>query len=132
MEVPDFHLPSDIAPFPSQPDMLNYLHSYADHFDLIQYIKFNHLVIRVRPIENDRWEIIVHNLVEDKLIKSVYDAVFVCNGHFFQPFIPNIVGANEFKGKLLHSHDFRSAEKFQGILFYERIGISFYLLCFFE
>lgn len=28
--------------------------------------------------------------------------------------------------------DFRSAEKFQGILFYERIGISFYLLCFFK
>lgn len=114
MEVSDFPLPNNISHFPSQPDMLNYLHSYADHFGLNQHIKFNHLVIRVRPIENDRWEIIVHDLLEDKFITSVYDAMFVCNGHFFEPFFPKIEGANEFKGKLLHSHDFRSAEKFQG------------------
>lgn len=114
MEVSDFHLPSDVAPFPSQLDMLNYLRSYADHFDLNQHIKFNHLVIRVRPIENDRWEIIVHNLLEDEYLTTVYDAVFVCNGHFFEPFIPNFEGTNDFKGNLLHSHDFRSAERFQG------------------
>lgn len=114
MEVSDFHLPNDIAPFPSQSDMLNYLRSYADHFDLNQHIKFNHLVIRVRPIKNDRWEIIAHNLLENKFITTVYDAVFVCNGHFFEPFIPNFAGTKEFKGKLLHTHDFRSAERFQG------------------
>lgn len=114
MEVPDFHLPDDIAPFPSQPDMLNYLRSYADHFNLSEYIKFNHLVIRVRPIENDRWELIAHNLLEDKFITTIYDIVFVCNGHFFEPFIPNFEGTKEFKGELIHSHDFRSAERFQG------------------
>lgn len=115
MEVPDYHLPDDVAPFPSQPDMLEYLHSYADHFDLNQYIKFNHLVVRVRPIQNEQWEMIVQNLFTKKFITTIYDAVFVCNGHFFDPFIPTIEGANEFKGKLLHSHDFHSAEKFQGI-----------------
>lgn len=114
MEVSDFHLPNDVAPFPSQSDMLSYLRSYAEHFDLSQHIKLNHVVIRVRPIENDRWEIIVHNLLENKFITTIYDAVFVCNGHFFEPFSPNFEGTNEFKGKLLHSHDFRSAERFQG------------------
>lgn len=115
MEVSDFHLPNDTAPFPSQADMLNYLHAYADHFDLNQHIKFNHLVIRVRPIENERWEIIVQHLLTDKFMKMIYDAVIVCNGHFFEPFIPKIDGVNEFRGKVLHSHDFRSAERFQGI-----------------
>lgn len=115
MEFPDFHLPSDIAPFPSQPDILNYLHAYADHFDLNQYIKFNHVVIRVRPTENDQWEIIVHDLLAHKFITTIYDSVFVCNGHFFESFTPDIERANEFEGKLLHSHSFRSAEKFRGI-----------------
>lgn len=115
MEFLDFHLPSDTAPFPSQPDILNYLRSYADHFDLNQYIKFNHLVIRVRPTENEQWEVMVHDLLEHKFITTIFDAVFVCNGHFFEPFVPKIEGAHEFKGKLLHSHSFRSADKFRGI-----------------
>lgn len=78
MEVPDFHLPNDIAPFPTQPNMLNYLRSYAEHFNLSEHIRFNRVVIRVRPIENDRWEIILHNLLENKFITEIHDAVFVC------------------------------------------------------
>lgn len=115
MQVPDFHLPSDVAAFPSQADMLKYLHSYADHFNLNQHIKFNHLVVRVHPIKSDQWEVIVRNLLKDTFVTMIYDAIFVCNGRYFEPFIPNIVGANEFKGELFHSRNFQSAEKFQGI-----------------
>ena len=80
----------------------------------MQHIKFNHSVVRVRPIENDRWEIIVHDLLEDKFITTIYDAVFVCNGRSTEPLIPNFEGADEFKGKLLHSRDFLSAKRFPG------------------
>lgn len=116
MEFFDFALPSDIPPFPPQSDILKYLHAYADNFDLNRHIKYNHVVVRVRPIEDDRWEIIVHDLLNDKWLSNIYDAVFVCNGHFFEPFISNIEGAKHFKGKMLHSHDFRSADKFKGAL----------------
>lgn len=116
MQFLDFHLPNDVEPFPSQPEILKYLHAYADHFDLKRHIKLNHVVVRVRPIKNDRWEIIVHDLVNDKIITMQHDVVFVCNGHFFEPSIPNIEDADAFKGKLFHSHDFRSIDKFQGIL----------------
>lgn len=114
MDVPDFHLPSDVEPFPSQVKILEYLHSYADHFNLNEHIKFNHWVVRVRPVESDRWEIIVHDLLANKFIMMIYDAVFVCNGRTSEPFIPNIEGAKAFKGKWIHSHDFRSAKEFQG------------------
>lgn len=66
------------------------------------------------PIENDKWEIIVKDLPNDRFMTQIYDAIFVCNGHFSEPFIPEIESANEFEGKLMHSHDFRTAEAFHG------------------
>lgn len=116
MEFPDLHYPNDTTPYPPHPEVLRYLQKYADTFDLRRHTKFNHLVIRVNPIENHKWEVIIRDLVNDKFIIQYYDAVFVCNGHYFDPFIPEIRGAAEFNGKLLHSHDYRSAETFRGTL----------------
>lgn len=41
-----------------------------------------------------------------------YDAVFVCNGHNFQPNIPNFDGIELFDGRTIHSHDYRRADTF--------------------
>lgn len=114
LEFPDHFYPNGTIPFPTQPDILKYLYTYTERFNLDSHIKRNHQVIRVLPIENDKWQIIVKDLAHDKFITQVYDAVFVCNGHFFSPRIPKIEGANEFKGRMLHSHDFRTAEAFHG------------------
>lgn len=114
-EFPGLHFPNDTIPFPPHPDVLKYLHSYADLFDLNKHIKLNHLVVRALPTEDDKWEVIVKDLVNNKFITKTYDAVFVCNGHFFAPFIPEIEGASTFKGKLMHSHNFRTSEAFRGM-----------------
>lgn len=39
-------------------EFLTYLKDYANHFDINKSIKFNHHVIRVRPIEDTKWEVI--------------------------------------------------------------------------
>lgn len=130
MEFPDFHHTNDTKPFPTQADILQFLHSYADHFDLNEHIKLNHLVVRVLPVENDKWEIIVRDLPTNQYYTEIFDAVFVCNGHYFAPQIPQIDGANEFKGKILHSHDFRKADAFQGNSLY--FHFSFLLLSLFS
>lgn len=115
MEFPEMIYPNDTSSFPQQSDILEYLHSYADRFNLGKYIKLNHLVAHVHPIENEKWELIVKDLANDKFITQTYDVVLVCNGHYFAPFTPAIEGANEFKGKIMHSHIFRTAEAFRGI-----------------
>lgn len=128
VEFPDYHHPNNTASFPTQSDMLNFLHSYANHFNLNKHIELNHLVVRVLPIENGQWEVIVKDLPNNKYMTKIYDAVFVCNGHYFAPRIPEIEGANVFKGKIFHSHDFRKAEAFKGIiifLFYFFVHPSF-------
>lgn len=121
MEYSDFNYPNDIVnqnvSFITQSDVLNYLHSYADHFDLHKYIKFNHVVVRVRPIGKSKWEILVKDLVNNNYIVEKFDAIFVCNGHYSTPNVSQIEGADIFKGKQIHSHDYRTAETFRGMLF---------------
>lgn len=131
MEFPDHHYPSFTIPFPAQPDVLKYIQSFADRFDLKKLIRFHHVVVRVAPIEDDKWEIIVKNLPSNTYETRIFDAVFVTTGQFTQPNIPKFPGANEFKGKLLHSHEYRSAEKYQGTyqqLLYTRICTKLWLL----
>lgn len=114
MEFPDFPYPEGTKSYPPQADVLSYLNAYVDEFDLKKYIKFSHMVIRVLPIEKGQWEVIVKDLPNDTFETKIYDAVFVANGHFTAPRMPHIDGVNEFKGKIIHSHDFRTAQAFKG------------------
>lgn len=116
MEFNGHPYPNGTKSYPPQADVLKYLHSYADRFNINQHIKLNHLVIRVLPIENDKWEVIVKDLTNDKFETLIYDLVFVANGHFSAPRYPSIAGIDEFKGEKLHSHDYRTSEAFHGLL----------------
>lgn len=42
-----------------------------------------------------------------------YDAVIVCNGHNATPSVPAIPGADGFAGDRIHSHDYRTPERFR-------------------
>lgn len=115
MQLPNHPYPNGTTSFPSQEDILKYLHSFADHFDLNKHIKLNHLVIRILPIQNDKWEVIVKDLPNNKFITHIFDAVFVCNGHYYTPFIPDIDDLKTFNGQVIHSRDFRSADTFHSM-----------------
>lgn len=114
MEFPDYHYPNNTNSYPPRTDVLEFLHSYAEHFDLKKYIKFSHLVLRVLPTDNNKWEVIVRNLHNKTVEIRNFDAIFVANGHYSTVVIPEIPGAREFKGKVIHSHDFRTADAFKG------------------
>ncbi|XP_031638617.1 senecionine N-oxygenase-like [Contarinia nasturtii] len=98
---------------PSQAEVFEYIQSYVDHFDIRKHVKLNHLVVRVHPIEKGQWEVIVKNLPNGTFHTLIYDYVFVCNGKYSSPHYPSISGMEEFKGKMLHSHDYRDAEAFR-------------------
>lgn len=117
MQFPDYHGLNETVSYPKHSDMLNYLRSYADHFDLNKNINFNHLVIRVLPIENGKWEIIVKDAPNNKYITNIFDAIFVCSGHFSAQYIPQFNGIDQFKGKVIQSRNYRRAEAFQGMFY---------------
>lgn len=120
MEFPDFPFRNGTQSYPSHDVIWNYLNSYSKHFQVDKFIKYHHLVEKVRSVPNDKWELTIRDLPNNQTILNTFDAVFVCTGINSVPNIPDIVGADKFKGKILHSHDYRKAEKFQGI--YEHIS----------
>ena len=92
--------------------------------------------------ENDKWKVLLERDISKYLKKSqvevehdsfissaLYDILFVCNGHYFEPRIP--LDYSRFKGKLklrrrkmkcitlsigrvLHSHSYKRASDFYG------------------
>jgi hypothetical protein len=45
---------------------------------------------------------------------ELFDAVLVCNGHYTEPRLPDIPGASDFPGVLMHSHSYRCPRRFRG------------------
>ena len=78
-------------------------------------IKLNHSVVNVEPKGNSGFQVEVEDLKSmDRETKS-FDTVIVCNGHYSQPNVPNLPGIENFKGKILHSHDYRKSEDFKDL-----------------
>lgn len=115
MEFPGHHYPNNTVSYPSHEDIWNYLNSYADRFDLKKHMKLHHLVEKVNSIENDKWNVTVKDLPNNKTESVIYDAVFVCINKYSSPNYPKIKGSDEFGGKFMHSHDYRRAEDFRGM-----------------
>jgi dimethylaniline monooxygenase (N-oxide forming) len=113
MEYPDFPYPYDDHSFITSEKMLKYFALYADQFNLRDHIKFEHEVIRVRPVLEGKWEVLVRNLPQNEFKTFTFDFVLVCNG-FSVPLIPKIEGQDVLKAKQIHSHDYRKAQDFSG------------------
>lgn len=75
-EFSDFPWPNrDNSSFPSYLEILEYLHNYASHFDVLKFVKFNSKVVEIRYVGDHTnkselgrllpghpvWEIAVHN-----------------------------------------------------------------------
>lgn len=114
MAFPEYPFPPSTKPFPEREDVLKYLQSYAQRFNLNQHAKFEHFVNHVEPIARGKWEITVTDLPNNKTETVIYDAVIVANGHNSKPWIPKYEGADYFTGQMIHSHVYRDAKNYQG------------------
>lgn len=115
MSFPDFPFPPQEKSFLPATDVDEYLNLYAGSFKLKDHIRFEHHVIRVRPMADGKaWELIVLNFRRRKYEKFVFDVVLVCNGHFSTPSLPRYRDSDKFMGRQIHSHDYRTPNQFSG------------------
>lgn len=95
-------------------EVLAYLQSYANHFNIPALVQFKHQVIRVLSTKDKRWEVLVKDLKSGNYSTEIFEFVMVCNGQQTCPFWPEIKGQDLFKGRQRHSIDFRRKEEFKG------------------
>lgn len=105
----DFHMPPDYPDYPSHSQLLAYFESYARHFDLEKYIRYNTCVEKITRTDDHRWQVVYRD--DQGSHTAIYDYVLVANGHHADPFLPEYPGT--FTGELLHSHYYKKAEPFR-------------------
>jgi len=113
--------------FCSHAEVQAYLRSFSEAFNISEMIKFDTKVLQVRrqPAETEtggmRWEVSTatsspasSDSAAQLYSTQVFDAVVVCNGHYSQPRLPSVKGADVYPGLIMHSHSYRTPERFKG------------------
>jgi len=109
----DKHFGQSITSFPPRSVLNDYIHGYAEKNNIRQYIHFNTLIRWIYySEENKKFHILIKDLIKDETRYEQFDYVIIATGHFSTPNIPYFNGIETFRGRLLHSHDFRFAQDF--------------------
>ncbi|WMV13321.1 hypothetical protein MTR67_006706 [Solanum verrucosum] len=119
----DFPWPDSVTEvFPDQHTVLEYIESYARHFDLVRHIQFNNKVLSLSYeddggngtsrewMSNGKWNVTVQHTPTLSIKVYQVDYVVVCVGKFSQvpniPEFPQNKGPEAFEGKVIHSMDY--------------------------
>ncbi|XP_002740302.1 flavin-containing monooxygenase 5-like [Saccoglossus kowalevskii] len=112
MAFSDFPIPSKYPNFMPHNYVLAYFRLYADRFKLLPYIKFNICVESIKPNAdyalNGKWDICFRDVTKQEVVTQTFDAVLVCTGHHVDPNVPEFPGQDDFKGKIVHTHDYKN------------------------
>ncbi|XP_071543296.1 uncharacterized protein [Panulirus ornatus] len=118
MAFPDYPFPPGEESFLHHTEVCKYLESYAEHYNIHPHIKFGHNVEQVTPVMRDEgptaWAVTVKNLASKTSSTTTCDALLVCNGHYSVPQVPQIKNIQKFKGRQIHSHNYREPLPFRG------------------
>lgn len=75
--------------------------------------QFSHLVKKIRR-EEFGWLVTVTDLERDVTSTRRFDILVICVGRYSLPYVPPYETLKLFKGKVIHSHDYRVPEQFEG------------------
>lgn len=114
----DFPIPADYPIFMHNTYVQKYFNLYADKFNLRKYIQFGKEILSINKQpnfkQNGQWNIKVKDNKTGDVEEIVFDAVMVCTGHHAEKHVPEFPGLSDFKGKVIHSHDYRNPAGFEG------------------
>lgn len=104
---PDFPMPDDYPDYPDHRQLLAYIRSFADAFDLRKHISFDTAIERAVLSNDGNWEL---QLAGGDTVQARY---LVCaNG---VTWVPNeVTWPGQFNGEMRHSMTYRSPEEFKG------------------
>ncbi|CAN0842003.1 Flavin-containing monooxygenase FMO GS-OX3 [Linum grandiflorum] len=104
----------DSRRFPGHREVMLYLQDYAREFGIEEMVRFEREVVKVRRTAMN-WEVRSRNCSDNGggFDDESYDAVVVCNGHYTEVRPAEIPGIQSWRGKQMHSHNYRTPEPFR-------------------
>eukprot|EP01096_Ripella_sp_DP13-Kostka_P008089 TRINITY_DN3004_c0_g1_i1.p1 TRINITY_DN3004_c0_g1~~TRINITY_DN3004_c0_g1_i1.p1 ORF type:complete len:642 (+),score=224.36 TRINITY_DN3004_c0_g1_i1:51-1928(+) len=121
MAFSDFPMPSHLPTYPHHKQIVKYFKQYAEHFGVMDVIRFHRQVVDISPISGGGWRVssapsssgsplylLSSPPVPDEF--EDFDAVMICNGHHSVPRTPKFEGLENFKGHKIHSHSYKDPQ----------------------
>jgi hypothetical protein len=107
-------MPEDYPDYPSHWQVAEYFDGYVEHFGLREGITFRTEVVAAEPAEGG-WDVTVETAAGERRTER-YRAVFVANGHHWNPRWPEpaFPGSEEFAGEQIHVHHYREPDVLVG------------------
>lgn len=109
MAISDFPMPEHYPNYTNHQEIHAYFRDYAEHFGVLEGITFNTEVTRAARTPEGVWRI---GLSSGETRE--YDALFVCNGHHWDPQWPDPPFPGAFHGQVMHSHYYRRVQELAG------------------
>jgi cation diffusion facilitator CzcD-associated flavoprotein CzcO len=106
-EFADFPMPDSYPDFPNGQQMLAYLRTYAETFNLRENIEFKRKITAVKQRADLLWDVQL-----DEGEWTAFKGVVVCNGHHWDRRYPEYPGT--FSGEILHSKDYKNPDQLRG------------------
>ncbi|KAL0925838.1 hypothetical protein M5K25_004209 [Dendrobium thyrsiflorum] len=115
-ELPHLHFPSHHPNYPSKSDFISYLISYAHHFGLRPL--FQCAATAARFDETDSlWHVAAARRWpegREEVVEFVSPWLVVATGENAEPVVPEMKGREAFKGRVLHSSEYRNGVECKG------------------
>ncbi|RUS24398.1 hypothetical protein BC938DRAFT_473637 [Jimgerdemannia flammicorona] len=104
-----------VALFPGHGEVLQYLKEFAARHGLAGHVRLRSEVVRIVR-DGGRWSVTVME-ANGRIYKETFDAVMICNGHYYVPYVPEVEGIKRLvEGgtvEVMHSRDYRVPEIFR-------------------
>jgi len=101
MSYSDFPIEHHTPTYPTAAEMLGYFKGYAEHFSLVENIRFRSTVVQALPLADGGWEL----ELENGDLRQ-YASVIVATGQYNTPRLPHSLTPGEFTGTHLHICDY--------------------------
>ena len=108
-EIPDYPIPASYPRVPSGEQLQTYFENYAKDYKFFDKIHFNTSISRLEQQQDGGW--IVHTTAKDgSSAQKAFDFIVVATGLFSDPYIPEYPGREKFKGKVIHTSEYRNSD----------------------
>ena len=114
----DLDQPEGLATFPSNADVLAYLHRFADMFSLEPRFRTTvNEIRRARPGSSEGGYVLTFTGPDGKTQEQTFERVVISSGRYNNPMLPEVPGLDSFTGAggASHTFDYRNFQDVQGM-----------------